>query len=238
MRIWEREKITNLSRDGHWTCSVFRTLNKSWTKWTNEQWTPHFWPSEHMNMNTFFLSVFRTHEHEHANFYVVQLLFMCSTFVQVVPNKSWTLNTVQNIVLKLFICSKSFPFWFGILLFGISLFGIPCEWLILFSHTLRIEKDRIQLEREKYKKWKNRKYKRLRMTNIEECWWVWSKTMIILLLLLILWWITRCNYKTFWSSNTSTPLDWEKVDYLWIWSSSVGIEIRLIVTREYRTTDL
>ena len=149
MRIWEREKITNLSRDGHWTCSVFRTLNKSWTKWTNEQWTPHFWPSEHMNMNTFFLSVFRTHEHEHANFYVVQLLFMCSTFVQVVPNKSWTLNTVQNIVLKLFICSKSFPFWFGILLFGISLFGIPCEWLILFSHTLRIEKDRIQLERER-----------------------------------------------------------------------------------------
>ena len=62
-------------RDGHWTCSLFRTLNKSWTKWTNEQWTPHFWPSEHMNMNTFFLSVFRTHEHEHANFYVVQLLF-------------------------------------------------------------------------------------------------------------------------------------------------------------------
>ena len=30
----------------------------------------------------------------------------------------------------------------------------------------------------------------------------------------------------------------EKVDYLWKWSSPVGIEIRLIVTRNYRTTDL
>ena len=90
-------------RDGHWTCSLFRTLNKSWTKWTNEQWTPHFWPSEHMNMNTFFLSVFRTHEHEHANFYVVQVLF--NLFWTKVEHWTlfWTLFSSCSFVQNLFL---------------------------------------------------------------------------------------------------------------------------------------
>ena len=113
---------------------IFDPLN-TWT------WTRFFWAcSEHMNMNT-----------------LISMLFnFCSSCSE---QKLNTEHCVLNIVLKLFICSKSFPFWFGILLFGISLFGIPCEWLILFSHTLRIEKDRIQLEREreKYKNEKNRK---------------------------------------------------------------------------------
>ena len=101
---------------------IFDPLN-TWT------WTRFFWAcSEHMNMNT-----------------LISMLFnFCSSCSE---QKLNTEHCVLNIVLKLFICSKSFPFWFGILLFGISLFGIPCEWLILFSHTLRIEKDRIQLER-------------------------------------------------------------------------------------------
>ena len=60
----------------------------------------------------------------------------------------------------------------------------------------------------------------------------------ILLLSLILRWIARCDHQTLWPSNTWTSLEWEKTDYLWVWSSTVGIEIRLIVTRDYRTTDL
>ena len=46
-----------------------------------------------------------------------------------------------------------------------------------------------------------------------------------------------------WPSNTLAIKHMDsfgvgKADYLWIWSSTVGIEIRLIVTRDYRTTDL
>ena len=140
------------ARDGHWTCSLFRTLNKSWTKWTNEQWTPHFWRFEHMNMNTFFLSVFRTHEHEHANFYVVQLLF--KLFWTKVEH--WTLCSEHcSQVVHLF---KIFSFLIRYTVIRYIIIRYTM-WVInfIFTHFADWKGQNPVRERQKYKKRKNRK---------------------------------------------------------------------------------